>query len=157
MKGLEILIRGPAGSGKSTLAHEIAHHLATLGFHTIVEDPDPEQNSGVYALRLGSLVKVAKDRGQKLVVRTAQVRRTRSLPEFMEAARQAGDGLQVTTSLLDWGEDGLYDDTRATHLHGLCHSSNDGECTWRECPQRKDGEPEKTGRHCPLDTHEEED
>ena len=49
-------------------------------------------------------------------------------------------------SLLDWGSDGLYDDTRAIHLHGLCHGSSDGECSWRECPQRK-----KYRSHCPLD------
>lgn len=49
-------------------------------------------------------------------------------------------------SLLDWGPDGLYDDTRATHLHGLCHASSDGECSWRECPQVK-----KYESHCPLD------
>ncbi len=49
-------------------------------------------------------------------------------------------------SLLDWGPDGLYDDTRAVHLHGLCHAARDGECSWRQCPQRKSY---KT--HCPLD------
>lgn len=49
-------------------------------------------------------------------------------------------------SLLDWGPDGLYDDARATHLHGLCHAARDGECNWRECPQLKTYK-----RHCPLD------
>lgn len=49
-------------------------------------------------------------------------------------------------SLLDWGPDGLYDDTRAVHLHGLCHAASDGECSWRECPQRKSYKS-----HCPLD------
>lgn len=32
-----------------------------------------------------------------------------------------------------------------------CHSGEDGECNWSECPQNRDNEPEKTGRHCPLD------
>jgi len=32
-----------------------------------------------------------------------------------------------------------------------CHANNDGDCYWKNCPQLKDGEPEKTGRHCPLD------
>lgn len=32
-----------------------------------------------------------------------------------------------------------------------CHSGQDGECTWKHCPQLRDGEPEKSGRHCPLD------
>lgn len=72
---LEIRVVGRPGTGKSTIAHEIGQHLATLGFHAIVEDPDPKQNSGVYALRLGSLVKVAKEKGLKLVVKTQQVRR----------------------------------------------------------------------------------
>jgi hypothetical protein len=56
-------------------------------------------------------------------------------------------GLQsAPKSLLDWGPDGLYDDTRASHLHGICHASSDGECSWRECPQRKTYQS-----HCPLD------
>lgn len=34
-----------------------------------------------------------------------------------------------------------------------CHASlKDGECfDWR-CPQLRDGEPEKSGRDCPLET-----
>ena len=32
-----------------------------------------------------------------------------------------------------------------------CHAGCDGECTWEHCPQIRDGEPEKSGRHCPLD------
>jgi len=32
-----------------------------------------------------------------------------------------------------------------------CHADRDGDCSWRECPQLRDGEPKKTGRHCPLD------
>jgi hypothetical protein len=31
-----------------------------------------------------------------------------------------------------------------------CHAQNDGDCTWDACPQMRDGEPEKTGRTCPL-------
>ena len=30
----------------------------------------------------------------------------------------------------------------------------DGECTWEGCPQIRDGEPETSGRHCPLDQWE---
>lgn len=38
-----------------------------------------------------------------------------------------------------------------------CHCSRDGEvCTWYKCPQKEDGEPEKSGRHCPLDHEDEE-
>lgn len=32
-----------------------------------------------------------------------------------------------------------------------CHSGHDGDCDWKECPQLKDKEPEKSGRHCPYD------
>jgi hypothetical protein len=32
-----------------------------------------------------------------------------------------------------------------------CHAHSDGDCTWEHCPQLRDGEPEKSGRHCPLD------
>jgi len=72
---LEIRVIGRAGAGKSTIAHEIAQHLASLGFHAVVEDPDPKQNSGVYALRLGSLAKVGKEKGLKVLVKTQQVQR----------------------------------------------------------------------------------
>jgi hypothetical protein len=32
-----------------------------------------------------------------------------------------------------------------------CHADRDGDCEWSECPQKRDGEPEKSGRHCPYD------
>lgn len=32
-----------------------------------------------------------------------------------------------------------------------CHAQQDGDCDWPECPQERDGEPQATGRHCPLD------
>lgn len=32
-----------------------------------------------------------------------------------------------------------------------CRSDDDGYCTWRRCPQRRDGEPAKSGRHCPRE------
>jgi hypothetical protein len=32
-----------------------------------------------------------------------------------------------------------------------CHAGLDGDCSWSECPQTRDGEPRVTGRHCPLD------
>ena len=48
-------------------------------------------------------------------------------------------------------------DPRNAHLLGKgCHAGWDGECNWNECPQERDGEPEKSGRHCPLDRREEE-
>lgn len=32
-----------------------------------------------------------------------------------------------------------------------CHSAKDGECFWEHCPQLRDDEPKRSGRHCPLD------
>jgi hypothetical protein len=32
-----------------------------------------------------------------------------------------------------------------------CHAGRDGDCTWKSCPQTRDGEPMKSRRHCPLD------
>jgi len=34
-----------------------------------------------------------------------------------------------------------------------CHAAgrnSDGECSWANCPQLRDGEPHKSGRHCPA-------
>ena len=38
-----------------------------------------------------------------------------------------------------------------------CRGSSDGDCFWADCPQIRDGEPHKTGRHCPIDTRDEDD
>lgn len=35
-----------------------------------------------------------------------------------------------------------------------CQAGMDGDCFWKKCPQIRDGEPETSGRHCPLDTRE---
>lgn len=32
-----------------------------------------------------------------------------------------------------------------------CHAGRDGECNWKDCPQERDGEPERSHRHCPFD------
>lgn len=37
-----------------------------------------------------------------------------------------------------------------------CQSMRDGDCVWRHCPQNRDGEPRRSGRHCPLDIHQDE-
>jgi hypothetical protein len=34
---------------------------------------------------------------------------------------------------------------------GHCGASKDGECVKSWCPQIRDGEPVRSGRHCPLD------
>jgi hypothetical protein len=33
-----------------------------------------------------------------------------------------------------------------------CAAARDGECHHPDCPQIRDNEPEKRGRHCPIDT-----
>lgn len=38
-----------------------------------------------------------------------------------------------------------------------CQANSDGDCYSEKCPQLRDGEPAKTGRHCPYDTKESED
>lgn len=40
---------------------------------------------------------------------------------------------------------------------GNCHADRDGDCSHKDCPQNRDGEPQKTGRHCPLDKSPPED
>lgn len=37
-----------------------------------------------------------------------------------------------------------------------CAAGRDGECFHSQCPQLRDGEPVKSGRHCPLDVRDEE-
>ena len=37
-----------------------------------------------------------------------------------------------------------------------CHAGGDGDCDWSECPQKRDNEPAKSGRHCPLDAPDED-
>lgn len=33
-----------------------------------------------------------------------------------------------------------------------CKANQDGDCSWEHCPQLRDGEPVRSGRHCPIDT-----
>lgn len=60
----------------------------------------------------------------------------------------------------------LWDDSQASQVDSLycmasseqingCHAQQDGDCTWKECPQLRDGEPKKSGRRCPLDIDDE--
>lgn len=45
----------------------------------------------------------------------------------------------------------------SSHRMTRCQSDDDGACDWEGCPQNRDGEPHKSGRHCPLDTYDDED
>ncbi len=38
-----------------------------------------------------------------------------------------------------------------------CAASRDGECGDSRCPQLRDGEPGRTGRHCPLDINRDDE
>ena len=38
-----------------------------------------------------------------------------------------------------------------------CVAGRDGECAHPACPQLRDGEPVKSGRHCPLDVRDDEE
>ena len=38
-----------------------------------------------------------------------------------------------------------------------CHAGRDGDCSWELCPQNREGEPKKSGRHCPLDHCDEDE
>lgn len=42
--------------------------------------------------------------------------------------------------------------TPAEHAPPHCHADRDGDCFWKDCPQLRENEPLKSGRHCPLDT-----
>lgn len=37
-----------------------------------------------------------------------------------------------------------------------CAADRDGDCDHSHCPQLRDNEPAKSGRHCPLDTQDDE-
>lgn len=41
-------------------------------------------------------------------------------------------------------------------LNGRCQADRDGDCVHSQCPQLRDGEPKATGRHCPLDTEDDD-
>jgi hypothetical protein len=46
----------------------------------------------------------------------------------------------------------------ALAAEGHCMATrDDGDCTWEGCPQLRDGEPKRSGRHCPRDTREDDE
>lgn len=42
-------------------------------------------------------------------------------------------------------------------LFGRCQAGRDGECKFSDCPQLRDDEPIRSGRHCPLDIEDDEE
>lgn len=54
-------------------------------------------------------------------------------------------------------EENAAEDARHLAQEIVCQAGRDGDCWWAACPQKRDGEPYKTGRSCPLippDTNE---
>lgn len=45
---------------------------------------------------------------------------------------------------------------KPTSLITTCQASRDGDCSHAQCPQLRENEPHKSGRHCPLDNREDE-
>lgn len=41
-------------------------------------------------------------------------------------------------------------DAPSQSTEARCHAGQDGDCIWSECPQNRDGEPQKSGRSCPI-------
>lgn len=51
------------------------------------------------------------------------------------------------------GEEKKLDPWDSPHLtQTQCHANREGDCEWKMCPQNRDGEPKRSGRHCPFDT-----
>lgn len=65
--------------------------------------------------------------------------------ESKETVGLAADGLPIPRYSIE------------RHRMTRCQCDDDGYCGWEGCPQRRDGEPDKTGRHCPLDQAPEDD
>ena len=61
--------------------------------------------------------------------------------ECHTSADSAAPEGEEPTPKLHWGQ------RRIT----TCQADDDGYCDWRGCPQKRDGEPYKSRRHCPLD------
>jgi hypothetical protein len=39
---------------------------------------------------------------------------------------------------------------------GYCMANDDDYCDWSDCPQVRDDEPKRSGRHCPRDNRGDE-
>jgi hypothetical protein len=69
------------------------------------------------------------------------------------AKRRADDADRMQRRRLSWAE---FDAANPDLAGRCCYAGKDGECNWPQCPQNRDGEPEKSGRHCPLDRDDDE-
>lgn len=81
-----------------------------------------------------------------------------------------GDIIPRSEQEVEWSEDGeRFREAREGRARTIANreryedrerckaARSDGECEWSECPQLRDGEPAKTGRHCPIDTWVDDD
>ena len=64
-----------------------------------------------------------------------------------EAAGGAVPPADLPPLRLHWG----------TRSINRCQADDDGCCAWEGCPQNREGEPWKSGRHCPLDVRNDDD
>lgn len=106
--------------------------------------------------------------GDKLlaVVSAAQKWR-RERMKGVEQAKLALVALEDTLAALpsanpDSGEDGStkpmwFSNDGKPEEEWVCQGSRDGDCVWPKCPQIRDGEPKRSGRHCPLDNWPDEE
>lgn len=108
----------------------------------------------------------------KLELVYIELREPRKISSVSEDKIECGGRLALLKPVEVWGKCGdagkyLGRKVRAVYLilegekprpnmitRGMCQSDRDGYCKWSECPQLRDGEPEKSGRHCPLDLEE---
>jgi len=88
-------------------------------------------------------------RGLEYVRQAVASEPTLSWPGEIDDILELNRGYAVVAALLDAekaSEGGTYIEVRTT----ACHAGIDGECSWVDCPQIRDGEPVKSSRHCPL-------
>ncbi len=83
-------------------------------------------------------------------------RLARELAEAAIRARGVADELQrrcrfVERLALDVPKFGELSQPALYADHPRCQADRDGDCVWTKCPQARDGEPKRTGRHCPID------
>ncbi len=65
------------------------------------------------------------------------------------------DGFTTDEEISLWSDDLMTEQDGRILKHTGCHADRDGDCDWQNCPQLRDDEPIKTGRHCPLDIEKE--
>jgi hypothetical protein len=69
-----------------------------------------------------------------------------------DTAKAVVEDFRISTKAAEAERDHFSDAGKKVGKLEHCAADIDGECDHAKCPQLRDGEPEKTGRHCPLDT-----